>query len=829
MEPTGGRLTRTWRVLRAHWGVVVGTVLLAAAGIWAVRAWAPSPKGPFRIGFENDPPYHFPGPDGRPTGWAFEAIAEAARRSDIALQWTFCPESSEAALRSGRVDLWPIMTDLPHRRRFIYFSDHWMHTDLYVLTRQPEIDLSRSYSGSVGHVSFPLYGHLLQASLPQAREVVFDSDTDTVRALCRGEVDGILVSLSDVTANLTSPDPTCKGAELHWRPLPGGSINQSIAARPGRGAIADRLRSELDEMARDGTLTRILSRYSFFGLGEVVKTFELLETRARALWLGRGVVGLGVALLVSMGLSLSLNRARRALALANTMNAELLQRYEQAAQATNDIIWEWDPVSGARRWSDALREQLGHAAVEARPGWWEAQIHSDDRARVIGGLRDALQSSATRWADEYRVEAAAGGYAWVVDRGLIRRDSTGRAVGMTGAMQDVTKRRQLEEQLRQAQRMEAVGRLAGGIAHDFNNLLTVINGYSELLLRGLERESLFRSYASGIQKAGEQAASLVRQLLAFSRRQVVEPKLIDLNHVIREMEKTVLRLVGEDVRIEMSLSPTLSSVRADPAQVGQVVLNLAVNARDAMPKGGVLTIQTADCDPEPGDSDPESGPRAEAYVMVAVADTGVGMDESSRAHAFEPFFTTKDPAVGTGLGLSTVYGIVRQAGGVVFVDSAPGRGSRFRVYWPKADGAPEETATRLHAKGTPDGTETILIAEDNEDVRGFAVEVLREAGYQVLEATSSVLALEICARHAGPIQLLLTDVIMPGLNGMQLAERVGESRPETSVLFMSGYPEDLVADRGALGRGTGLLQKPFTPQALLTRVREALREGAEPL
>jgi PAS domain S-box-containing protein len=829
-EPAEGRLPRPWRVLRRRWTLIVASIVVAAgAAAWAALWWAPVAKGPYRIGFENDPPYHFPGPDGQPRGWAFEAIAEAARRSGIDLQWTFCPESSEAAIRSDRVDLWPIMTDLPRRRSFIYFSDHWMHTDLYVLLRQPDLELSPSFTGAVGHVAFPLYGDLLRAGLPGAREVVFASDADTTRALCRREVDGILVSLSDITANLVSPDPNCEGVPLHWKPLPGGSINQSIGARPAQRIVADRLRRELDGMARDGTLTRILSRYSFFGLGEVVKTFELLETRERAVWLGRGVVGLSAALLISIGLSLSLNRARRALARANAAKAEFVERYELAAQATNDIIWEWDPASRARRWSEALREQLGHAQVEIREAWWEDRIHAEDRERVIRGLREALEGSLTRWTDEYRFQDGKGGYAWVADRSRIRRDSAGRATGMTGAMEDVTQRRRLEEQLRQAQKMEAVGRLAGGIAHDFNNLLTVINGYSELLLRALGPGSPLRSHASGIQKAGEQAASLVRQLLAFSRRQVVEPRLIDLNGAIREIEKTLLRLVGEDIRVEMDLSPTLGLVRADPGQVGQVLLNLAVNARDAMPKGGTVTIETANRDPEPGDSDPEVESRAGAYVYLGVADTGVGMDERTRARVFEPFFTTRTRATSTGLGLSTVYGIARQAGGLVFVDSAPGRGSRFRVYWPRAEGRADDEGSNLRAAPVPSGAETILVVEDNEDVRGFAVEVLRDAGYHVLEATSSLSALEISARHASPIHLLLADVIMPGLNGMQLAERVGESRPETHVLFMSGYSHDLVADKGAVARDINLLQKPFTPEALLTRVREALREGAEPL
>jgi len=366
--------------------------------------------------------------------------------------------------------------------------------------------------------------------------------------------------------------------------------------------------------------------------------------------------------------------------------------------------------------------------------------------------------------------------------------------------------RRSEEQLRQAQKMEAVGRLAGGIAHDFNNLLTVITSYGDLLLEDLAPDDSRRDDVDQIRKAAEGAAALTRQLLAFSRQQVLEPKVVDLRAILAGTEKLLRRLIGADVHLATSLAPDLGAVKADPGQLEQIIINLAVNARDAMPGGGRLTIEAANMVVEA---------RPGRYVMLAVSDTGIGMDEQTKARVFEPFFTTKESGKGTGLGLATVYGIVKQAGGFITVDSEPGRGTTFKVYLPRVD-EPVAPAIARPAPAEPRrGTETVLVAEDAPSVRLVTRQVLERYGYTVLEAPTGDIALRLAAKHHGPIHLLLTDVVMPGLSGRQLAGQLSLLRSEMKVLYVSGYADTVEP-------GAAYLQKPFAPEALARRVRDVL-------
>jgi PAS domain S-box-containing protein len=387
---------------------------------------------------------------------------------------------------------------------------------------------------------------------------------------------------------------------------------------------------------------------------------------------------------------------------------------------------------------------------------------------------------------------------------------------------DITERKQLEEQLRQVQKMEAVGRLAGGIAHDFNNLLSVIIGYGDLTLRKLPEESPLRRSVEEIKKAGERAAALTRQLLAFSRKQVLQPKVINLNDVVVEMEKLLRRLIGEDIELRAALEPGLGSVKVDPGQIEQVLMNLCVNARDAMPRGGKLTIGTENVYLDEEYTAHHVSVAPGRYVMLAVSDTGTGMDEQTRARIFEPFFTTKEAGKGTGLGLSMVYGIVRQSGGYIWVYSEVGRGTSFKIYLPRTDeGAQEYREPPGPAEGLA-GTETILLTEDDELVRAMTHAILSDHGYRVLAAANGEAALSVCERTEGPIHLLITDVVMPGMSGRELAERLARLRPEMRVLFMSGYTDDAIVHHGVLNEGINFIQKPFSPDALARKVREVL-------
>ncbi len=383
-------------------------------------------------------------------------------------------------------------------------------------------------------------------------------------------------------------------------------------------------------------------------------------------------------------------------------------------------------------------------------------------------------------------------------------------------------REKLEHQFLQSQKIEAVGQLAGGIAHDFNNLLTAINGYSELSLARKTADDRLRHNLEEIKKAGNRAASLTRQLLAFSRKQMLQPKVLDLNSVMSDLEKMFRRLIGENIELRTVLDPKLGRVKADPGQIEQVAMNLVVNARDAMPRGGKLTIETANVYLDNEYVKHHIAVRSGAYVMIAVSDNGCGMNEDTRERMFEPFFTTKEPGRGTGLGLSTVYGIVKQSGGNIWAYSELGNGTSFKLYLPRVTEDAQEYKRRAEPERAAQGTETILLVEDDETVRKLAREVLQNYGYQVLDAANGDAALSISAHYKQPIDLLLTDVVMPGMSGRKVADRLSQSCPEIKVLFMSGYTDDAIVHHGVLDADTPFIQKPFAPDVLARKVREVL-------
>jgi two-component system, cell cycle sensor histidine kinase and response regulator CckA len=513
---------------------------------------------------------------------------------------------------------------------------------------------------------------------------------------------------------------------------------------------------------------------------------------------------------------------------AETALRESAERLRLVMRASNDAVYDWDVPSGHVHWTGGEIFGYGTAEQDYEIGWWEARVHPDDRARVEATLEAAVAGSAESWTEEYHFLRADGMYAAVLDRGLIVRGLDGQPVRMIGCMADLTERRRLEDQLRQSQKMEAVGRLAGGVAHDFNNVLTVVKSFSEFLLEDLDKLDPRRSDVEEIAKAADRAAALTRKLLAFSRKQVMRPEPLDLNSVVVGMEKMLQRLIGEDVRIATVLDPDLLAVEADPSSIEQAILNLAVNARDAMPDGGTLTIRTKN---ETLDkTDAAWAIRPGHYAMLSVSDTGHGMDATTQARVFEPFFTTKPQGQGTGLGLAMVYGIVKQSGGHVWVESKPDQGTTFTVYLPQP--AELDTATALRAAprsagdprpaGTQAGGETILVVDDEEAVRSSTRRALERAGYTVIPATDGADALRLFTEHDGAVDMVITDVVMPGLGGRELVGRLKIMSPELPVLFLSGYTEEGVRNQGVLEPGAAYLEKPFTSENLLHKVREVL-------
>jgi PAS domain S-box-containing protein len=472
----------------------------------------------------------------------------------------------------------------------------------------------------------------------------------------------------------------------------------------------------------------------------------------------------------------------------------------------------------------AICQILGYSADELLsfpPEQILELVYPEDRTALSAWLEARARQQPVSERFEYRIVRSDGAIHWLMS--LANPIEYRGAPALLSTSIDITEQRRLEEQFHQAQKMDAIGRLAGGIAHDFNNILTVIIGNCAFILDDTSLEHSLKQDVEQIQRAAERAARLTRQLLAFSRQQVLQPEIVDLNLVVTSVEKLLNRLIGEDIELITILEPQLGRVRADPGQLEQVILNLAINARDAMPNGGRLTIETANVYLDAAYARQHVNIISGPYIMLAVSDTGDGMDAATLAHIYEPFFTTKESGQGTGLGLATVHGIINQSGGHIWVYSEPGHGASFKIYLPQVKEADSallvEPAPALPARSS----DTLLLVEDEVTVRLITSRVLREQGYRVLEARNGQEALQLAAAYEEPIDLLLTDVIMPGgLSGPQLAEQLILLRPGLKVLYISGYTHNVIVHHGVLESGTAFLQKPFTPDSLNRKIREVL-------
>jgi two-component system cell cycle sensor histidine kinase/response regulator CckA len=510
-------------------------------------------------------------------------------------------------------------------------------------------------------------------------------------------------------------------------------------------------------------------------------------------------------------------RRQRREAMAALSTSE--ERYRLLVENSADMITLQDGQGRITFASPSISRILGFPPAEVLGRRLRDFVHEDD-AKVLAVAHDeVLMRGFTPLITGLRFRHRDGTWR-IVEGSAARITEPDGTVGLVTTGRDTTERVQLEAQLHQAQKMEAVGRLASGVAHDFNNLLTVILGYSNLLLDQLDESHVLYQEVDEIKRAADRAATLTQQLLTFSRKQVLSLRPVDLNQVLGGLAEMLRRLIGEDVELTLKPAADLALTRVDPGQIEQMVMNLAANARDAMPQGGRLSIETANVELDNAYAR-RRAVQPGSYVMLAVTDTGQGMDAATQARLFEPFFTTKEPGKGTGLGLSSVYAIVRQCGGNIFVYSEPGRGSSFKIYLPRVD----TQASARPSKLAPDearGDETVVLVEDEPLVKNLVSEVLRKSGYQVMEFVNGRDALTRARRHSGHIHLLVTDVVMPGMSGIELARQLAPGRPEMRILFLSGYTDDLVERQGVLQPGRDFLQKPFTPDTLLRRVRALL-------
>jgi PAS domain S-box-containing protein len=938
------RKTVVWLVLGAA-AVLAGVTAMSYIGTRTQL------KPYYRIGWESVPPYQVASDTGEPTGLAIDIVKKAAARRGIALQWVYRPDSSDSALRSGEVDLWPIMGILQERKGHIHLTEPYMESEyLFLVPAQSRfVKASELAHATVSCTALPLNEMYLRPLFPDIRLIRSRDARSALDLLCGGEVDAVF--LEQVSAFwILLEGVSCPHSKFRIVKVNGPRIQRALGSTLEAENAAEALRDQISDLADQGELAQIVSRWSYVAGMDIDALSAWGRTRRRfrvyRFSLGALALLLAFAVWAAAGFRRERNKARnwsRALhesdrtlrlvtdnlsdmVLAFDMRrnltyanpglekftgfnaAEIRERgflalvhpddsgrvrvlwerlylghsFEQEryrlVSRSNEVKWSsasWGPIhdeSGAqvgvqgierditkqKQAEDALNESeekiravcacapdaiimldgysrvlLWNPGAERLFGYSPEDMIGRNISDVIAGpprneVQQAISSGDIRPGEFFELTAVRkGGTEFPVELSLSTMES-GNVLRSVMIIRDISERTRAEEeqarlreQFQQAQKMEAVGRLAGGIAHDFNNLLTVINGHSELLLITSALDESARNGLSEISSAGERAAGLVRQLLAFSRKQVLENSVLDLNTVVGDLHKLLTRVVGEDIDLKLNLEAAPASVCADPQQLEQVVFNLAVNARDAMPKGGRLTIDTGTQELDGVCRTCGGAIERGSYVRLSVRDTGIGMNDQTRSHIFEPFFTTKQLGKGTGLGLSAVHGIVMQSGGHIDVESTPGQGTDFHIYLPLVK-SPATAGTEPHELRCAKEGETILLVEDQTDVRRSTAAILRLAGFRVLEAGGGEEALSICQSAPAPIHLLLTDIVMPGMDGAELAGRLSRLRPGVKLLYMSGYTDDMLVHHGAVNDSTAFISKPFTPRRLCSKIRETL-------
>jgi PAS domain S-box-containing protein len=813
---------------------IVASVLVAGPLLWMTLRPHRLEDRVYRIGWESDPPFQAIGPDGKPTGLAIELVREAARRRGLRLEWLLQTGGSEASLRSKKVDLWPLITITPERKNVIHITDPYLESEqcILVLGSSPHLRLQDLAGATISYYDLPMNERHLRNYLPDAQLVPRSTLKASIEDVCQHIAEGVFLEEYTAISALLS-GPVCSNQSLRMIPIPGSRPRLGIGATFEARAAADALRDEIGAMAVEGRLYEVLSHWSYFSNKNLESLDALLDAKRRERFLAAAALIFASLFGLTLWQAVRIHRERNRTRLAEQALGQREEIFRAIVETTKEWIWAID-LEGRHTYSNpALETILGFSAAEwiGKPSL--DYIHPEDRPKVKVLLeektaaKDGWSGLILRWRHKD------GSYRYLESSATPILDGQGKLVGFQGADRDITERIKADElraglelQLRQAQKMEAFGQLAGGIAHDFNNLLTVSNGYCDFLLARMKEEDPFYEYVLEIRQSGERAASLTRQLLTFSRRQVVQLKDLDLNEVVGNMTKMFQRLIGEDIALEAQFAPGSALLRADPGMIEQVLMNLAVNARDAMPKGGRLTIKTAivAIDARAAQIDPRMRPGR--YVRLTVSDTGCGITPEHLPHIFEPFFTTKETGKGTGLGLATVFGIVEQHHGWIDVKSRLGDGTTFNIYLPHLTGTAAAASRAIPAPGAPGGTETILLVEDEAQVRALARRYLQRCGYQVLEAGSGPAALKLWEQSHQEVDLLLIDMVMPGgITGLELAEQLRAGKPSLKILYSTGYSEEALGQDFFSRTDISLLRKPYTLSELGHAVRGTLDVG----
>ncbi len=815
------------RFQKAACSIALTVILIAAALGWLGSRPPSFADRTYRIGWTISPPFQISGNDGQAAGLSVDLVREAARRRRIKLQWLFWRDSSESALRKKAVDLWPLITITPERLKMFHISEPYLDSEYCLLVRadSPYRKVQDLATATIGFSNPSIDYRQLHGRLPDTRHLVRPALQSVMEDLCQNRSDAAFMDGYTAISALLD-ERTCAGHPIRWIAVTEVRPRLGIGATFENRAVADAIREEIGVMAAEGKLAAILGRWGYLS-GQHLESMEaLLTARRREVRLTTATGLFALLFVVTCWQTVRITRERNRTRQAERFLREAEQKLRLMANNLKEMVLAYDMNHKLVYANTSVEALTGYAVADLERAGRINWFHTDDQARMTGHWESLFRGSSIQ-DEEYRLLTKDGRVKWVAATWGPILGESGRQVGVQGSEREITKRKLAEEALRvsqeqylQAQKLESIGRLAGGVAHDFNNLLTVINGYSDLAFQKLSEGDPLRVEIDQIRMAGARAADLTQQLLVFSRKQVIQPRPLDLNKVVAESEKMLQRLLGEDIELKTNLSPSLGLViAADLGQMHQVLMNLVVNARDAMPDGGKLLLETANVEIDSSYVQEHSEATPGTFVLLAVTDSGTGMDEETSKHVFEPFFTTKGPSEGSGLGLATVYGIVKQSRGWIGIYSEPGKGTAFKIYLPRITADLGTQADAEYQRGNLAGSETVLVVEDQDEVRGLATKVLRDYGYNVLEAADGAKALALVEGQPGSIDLLLTDVV---LNGRELAERLRTLLPAVKVLYTSGYTRNVIEHRGVLDRDVAYIAKPYSPDGLAGKVREVL-------
>jgi two-component system cell cycle sensor histidine kinase/response regulator CckA len=808
-----------YRVIRSRWTIAVGLVGVIAAGtLWVVSRSPQIENRVYSIGWAPDPPFQEVLADGAPGGFIIDLVREAAGRRGIRLQWIRKDRNSEQWVRTGQVDLWPLMVITAERRKHLHITQPYFSTQqCYLVPASSRFhQLSDLTHSTIAYRSLPIDSTLVRELTPHAHLVEQETAATALEQVCLHHADAAFLN-EHVALSTLLEGSACSSTPFRLISA-GRTLSDGIASTFSAAPAADAIRHEIGIMATEGKLAGVLSHSGYFS-GQVPETIEnTLRAEQHERSLTYVVLGMCALLLLTLWQAFRVHRERDKARHASDALREAEQRYRTMIETAPDGILICDGAGIIMEANSALCKQTGYER-QAFAGMLLSELLTD-------APLPQTDSMAENGSDTSRLETCqrcADGSQMPVELG-IRRVYLGGKLAFLAVIRDIVERKQaeqqrslLEERLRQAQQLESVGRLAGGMAHDFNNLLTVINGYSSTLVKTLNPGDRKHRQAGEILAAGEKAADLIRQLLAFSRKQVMHSRPVSLNEVVQKSGDSLRRLVPNHIRLSIEFEDSAGWAMADPAQISQVLANLVINACDAMPDGGTVTVSTGSFE----FARPQGEAPAGSYVCVTVADTGKGIEPEAQKHLFEPFFTTKGMANASGLGLATVYGIVRQCGGRIDVESAPERGSRFRLSLPRIAAPAQPAEDAENAVESTTTAETILVVEDQEEVRTLMADALRGEGYRLIEAASGDDALALAEKFEGIIHLLVTDVVMPGMSGRQLAKHLQPLRPQMKVLYVSGYSAELIAHHG-VSENAAYLPKPFLASQLIGKVRSVL-------